>query len=65
MKRPQMEIPPMDIPHIPVTEEENHRNTKTIKKMTKKVKEFKVFDRFLKSQNEIHVERNQALVLEN
>ena len=33
--------------------------------MKKKVKEFKVCDRFLKTQNEILVEINQTLVLEN
>ena len=33
--------------------------------MKKKVKEFKVFDRFLKTQNEILLERYQTLVLEN
>lgn len=55
----------MEIPHIPVIEDDNQRNKNKIKKMKTKVEEFNFFDRFLKYQNEILVERKKTLVVEN
>ena len=42
-ENPQMKIPPMEIPLIPVTKEDNQMNKKKIKKLKTKVKGIQSF----------------------